>query len=80
MESNWRLNVAKIGWSSDRVVLAARRADTPFIWILKIAGDNGTYVPFTYLVPGMGTEYWWAFSGVPKMTPRFPYGFDVLPD
>lgn len=80
MESNWRYNVADLGWADSDFVLIARLPDpNPFgyyVWkrVGPMAGIYIGYTAFTLddeMIPVLGLI---------SLTAHFPAGINVMPD
>lgn len=80
MESNWRWNVADLGWTGGPFTLIARLlGDHPFeLYVVKNTGTIPPGSVIRFIVFEDGRISWTTVSG--QYAGSFPYGFDVEPD
>lgn len=80
MESNWRFNVADLGYALSDWELAARRVVGPQVqYVVKRQGFAGFW--FLYVVSSPGTlPVLNSVHRVPSTHPHFPYGEPVIAD
>lgn len=78
MESNWRFDVAGLGWSHSVLRKAAQLLATPLLWVVQFGPpiNVGSRVQFITHPDGV--------LGIVALGPAlhgsFPYGFAVQPD
>lgn len=80
MESEWRLNVWRIGWAWEKATLAAELREFPGIYLTNDVRTTGRY-RLLHLDPA-GWQPWVSDGTyfIPTDHPHFPYGLDVNPD
>lgn len=81
MESNWRWNVAELGWSNAGFQLIARVVD-PFGEVYYMGGRpvgeyNGLWLGFPDLSGWIPS---WSLYSLHPAYRHFPYGWPVYPD